>query len=77
MCCAPTWRSSFSAPCLRERTLADFESYEATADAARAKELAATASPFKIKIRFLGGLNARPRSAFKKCRRPLDARDRR
>jgi hypothetical protein len=57
--------------------LADFESYEATADAARAKELAATASPFKIKIRFLGGLNARPRSAFKKCRRPLDARDRR
>jgi hypothetical protein len=47
--------------------LADFESYEATADAARAKELAATSSPFKIKIRFLGGLNARQRSAFKKA----------
>lgn len=67
MCCAPTWRSTFSAPCPRERTLADFESYEATADTARAKELAATSSPFKIKIRFLGGLNARQRSAFKKA----------
>jgi hypothetical protein len=38
--------------------------YEAKADAARAKELAATASPFTIMIRFLGGLNARQRSAF-------------
>jgi hypothetical protein len=46
--------------------LADFESYEATADAARAKELAATSSPFKIKIRFLGGLNARQRSASRR-----------
>jgi len=38
--------------------------YEAKADAARANELAATASPFTIMIRFLGGLNARQRSAF-------------
>ncbi len=47
--------------------MADFETYEATADATRAKELAATASPYKIKVRFLGGLNARQRSAFKKA----------
>jgi hypothetical protein len=43
--------------------VADFETYEATADAKRAKELAATASPFKIKVRFLGGLNGRQKSA--------------
>jgi hypothetical protein len=47
--------------------VADFETYEATADAKRAKEVAATASPFKIKVRFLGGLNARQKSAFKKA----------
>lgn len=47
--------------------MADFETYEATADAKRAKEVAATASPFKIKVRFLGGLNARQKSAFKKA----------
>lgn len=45
--------------------MADFEIYDAVADSARAKELAATASPFKIQIRFVGGLNARQRSAFK------------
>ena len=47
--------------------MADFETYEATADAKRAKEVAATASPYKIKVRFLGGLNARQKSAFKKA----------
>ena len=47
--------------------MADFETYEATADAKRAKEVAATTSPFKIKVRFLGGLNARQKSAFKKA----------
>ena len=47
--------------------MADFETYEATADAKRAREVAATASPFKIKVRFLGGLNARQKSAFKKA----------
>ncbi len=47
--------------------MADFEIYDAVADPARAKELAATASPFKIQIRFVGGLNARQRSAFKKA----------
>lgn len=47
--------------------MADYEIYEAKADAGRAKALAATASPFTIKIRFLGGLNARQRSAFTKA----------
>ncbi|MGZ5338684.1 MAG: leishmanolysin-related zinc metalloendopeptidase, partial [Thermoleophilaceae bacterium] len=47
--------------------MADFETYEATADAKRAKEVAATASPYKIKVRFLGGLNARQKSAFRKA----------
>lgn len=47
--------------------MADFEIYEAIADAGRAKELAATSSPFKIQIRFLGGLNARQKSAFTKA----------
>jgi Leishmanolysin len=47
--------------------VADFETYEARADAGRAKAIAATASPFTITVRFLGGLNARQRSAFKKA----------
>jgi hypothetical protein len=47
--------------------VADYETYEAKADAGRAKALAATSSPFTIKIRFLGGLNARQRSAFTKA----------
>lgn len=44
--------------------MADYETYEAKADAGRAKALAASSSPFTIAIRFLGGLNARQRSAF-------------
>ena len=47
--------------------MADFETYEATADPTRAKEVAATASPYKITVRFLGGLNARQKTAFKKA----------
>jgi hypothetical protein len=47
--------------------MANFEIYEAKADAARARAVAATSSPFTIKIRFVGGLNARQRSAFKKA----------
>lgn len=44
--------------------MTDFETYRAKADVRRAKQLAATSSPFTIEIRFLGGLNARQRSAF-------------
>src|SRR5262249_25883919 len=44
--------------------MASYTSYEARADAVRAKELAATASPFTIEVRFLGGLNATQRRAF-------------
>ena len=43
----------------------DDEVYEARADRGRARALAATASPFSIKIRFAGGLTARQRAAFK------------
>jgi hypothetical protein len=45
--------------------VADFETYEARADSKRAEEVAATSSPFRIKVRFLGGLNARQRAAFR------------
>jgi Leishmanolysin len=47
--------------------LATYETYHARADAGRAKELAATSSPFTIEVRFLGGLNARQRAAFTKA----------
>jgi hypothetical protein len=43
----------------------DDEVYEARADPGRARSLAATASPFTIKIRFAGGLTARQKAAFK------------
>jgi Leishmanolysin len=43
----------------------DDEVYEARADAGRARALAATASPFTIKIRLGGGLTARQKAAFK------------
>jgi hypothetical protein len=45
--------------------VADFETYEARADSKRAKQLAATTSPFRIAVRFLGGLSARQRAAFR------------
>lgn len=41
-----------------------YESYAAVADTARARDLAATASPFTIEVRFLGGLNRRQKAAF-------------
>jgi hypothetical protein len=47
--------------------VAEFETFVAEADAGRAESLAATSSPFTITIRFLGGLNARQRSAFTKA----------
>jgi hypothetical protein len=43
--------------------MADYKTYEATADAQRAEEVAAT-SPFKIEVRFVGGLNATQQAAF-------------
>jgi hypothetical protein len=45
--------------------VAKLETYAARADSKRAKELAATTSPFTIQVRFVGGLNARQRAAFK------------
>jgi Leishmanolysin len=47
--------------------MATYEEYESRADTRRAKSLGATGSPFTIKVRFLGGLNARQRTAFKKA----------
>lgn len=47
--------------------MADYETYRARANARRAQLLAATTSPFTIEVRFLGGLNARQRSAFSKA----------
>ncbi len=44
--------------------MAGFEVYRAVANAARALEVAATASPFTIEVRFLGGLNDAQRQAF-------------
>lgn len=41
-----------------------YETYQARADLGRARDLAATTSPFTIEIRFLGGLNARQKRAF-------------
>jgi hypothetical protein len=47
--------------------VAAYKTYQARADSRRAKELAATTSPFTIVVRFLGGLNARQRTAFTKA----------
>ena len=44
--------------------MADYQVYEAKADAERAKALAATTSPYTIEVRFLGGLNATQQAAF-------------
>jgi hypothetical protein len=44
--------------------VAKYETYEAKADARRAEAVAATKSPFRIKVRFLGGLTTRQRKAF-------------
>lgn len=47
--------------------MAQYTTYEAKADSSRARQLAATSSPFAIMVRFMGGLNARQRSAFTKA----------
>jgi hypothetical protein len=44
--------------------MADYKTYKAVADAGRAKDLAATTSPYTIEIRFLGGLTATQQAAF-------------
>lgn len=44
-----------------------YETYSAVADAKIAKAVANTTSPFTITVRFLGGLNAAQRKAFKKA----------
>ena len=42
-----------------------YETYTAVAGKARARDLAATESPFTIEVRFLGGLSKRQKTAFK------------
>jgi hypothetical protein len=44
--------------------MANYKAYQAKADPRRAKEIAATTSPFTIEVRFLGGLNATQQAAF-------------
>lgn len=44
---------------------ASFESYDARADAKRAKDIAKTESPFHIEVRFLGGLSQTQMQVFK------------
>lgn len=43
----------------------DYESYHATANVVRAKELTNATSPFTIEVRFMGGLNAQQQAAFR------------
>ena len=40
--------------------MAEYDTYLARADAAKARALAATTSPYTIEIRFLGGLTDTP-----------------
>jgi hypothetical protein len=47
--------------------MATYESYLAKASAARARDVAATRSPYQIEVRFIGGLNAAQKRAFKKA----------
>ncbi|MEV4923620.1 leishmanolysin-related zinc metalloendopeptidase [Streptomyces roseoverticillatus] len=44
--------------------MVEYETHYARADAARARELAATTSPYTIQVRFLGGLNEAQKAAF-------------
>lgn len=44
--------------------MAEYETYRARADEARAELLAATTSPYTIEVRFLGGLNKAQKAAF-------------
>lgn len=45
--------------------MADYETYKAVADGKIARSLASTDSPFQIEVRFLGGLTAAQKKAFK------------
>ena len=45
--------------------MADYESYQAVADAKVAKDLAETESPFTIEVRFMGGLTEKQKKAFR------------
>src|SRR5262245_34267378 len=45
-------------------TMGTHKSYQARADAKRAKALAATTSPFTIEVRFIGGLSSTQQAAF-------------
>jgi hypothetical protein len=44
-----------------------FQSYHSKENAKRARQVAATSSPYHIEIRFLGGLNAAQKATFKKA----------
>ncbi|QSY49405.1 MULTISPECIES: leishmanolysin-related zinc metalloendopeptidase [Streptomyces] len=44
--------------------MAEYETYYARADEARARELASTTSPYTIEVEFLGGLNQAQKAAF-------------
>ncbi|MEU1826733.1 MULTISPECIES: leishmanolysin-related zinc metalloendopeptidase [Streptomyces] len=47
--------------------MVEYETHYARADAGRARELAATTSPYTIKVQFLGGLNSTQKAAFTKA----------
>ncbi|CAL9475787.1 hypothetical protein SUDANB95_02915 [Actinosynnema sp. ALI-1.44] len=47
--------------------MAEYEIYEARADAGRALEVAETTSPFTITVKFVGGLSETQKAAFKRA----------
>ncbi|GAA0223027.1 leishmanolysin-related zinc metalloendopeptidase [Saccharothrix mutabilis subsp. mutabilis] len=47
--------------------MAEYEVYEARADAGRALEVAETTSPFTITVKFVGGLSETQKAAFKRA----------
>ncbi|GAA2725495.1 MULTISPECIES: leishmanolysin-related zinc metalloendopeptidase [Streptomyces] len=47
--------------------MVEYETHYAKADAGRARELAATTSPYTIAVQFLGGLNETQKAAFAKA----------
>jgi hypothetical protein len=47
--------------------VATYEQYSAKADKTRARAVAATESPFTIEVRFIGGLTAKQKAAFKQA----------
>ncbi|MFD1211009.1 leishmanolysin-related zinc metalloendopeptidase [Arthrobacter sp. GCM10027362] len=50
---------------MRDYSETSFETYDARADSERAREVAATDSPFHIEVRFLGGLTPSQKQVFK------------